>query len=112
MIFPTCTNTAYMCCVATYRTTLFCVLELIVYMLVLLKFVHVVYVKMDTTCCDDDLDRDDSKGRTRGGVHRTAAHLRERCRHSRPSRPIYTPSNRALINEFVERGVECGPAQN
>ena len=71
MIFPTCTDTAYVCCVATYRKTLFCVLELFdrIYriVLVLLKIFYVIYVNMDTTCCDDDLDRDDSKGRIRAG---------------------------------------------
>ena len=66
---------------------------------------------MDTICLNDDLDRDDLKGCIQRGVHRTAAHLGERCRHPRPSGPSYTPSTRALMNVSVERGVECGPAQ-
>ena len=68
-------------------------------------------MKMETTCLNDELDRDDLKGCVQGGVHRTAAHLGERCRHPRPPGPSYTPSERASINVLVERGVECGPAQ-
>ena len=66
---------------------------------------------MELTCFDDDFDGDDSKGHIRDGAYRTASCLGERCRRSRPSGPIYTPSEIAPINLFVEQGVECGPAQ-
>ena len=66
---------------------------------------------MELTCFDDDLDGDDSKGRILDGAYRTASCLEKRCLRSRPLGPIYTPSEMAPINVFVEQGVDCGPAQ-
>ena len=70
---------------------------------------------INTTRLSDQLDGDgnDKKGCTQGGVHRTAEHLQgERCRQSSTS--IGTTEHalrRAPTNLLVERGVECGPAQ-
>ena len=62
----------------------------------------------ESTSIDDLYDL---KGCIRGGAHRTATHPGERCRHPRPSGSANTSMRGVTPNLFVERGVECGPAQ-
>jgi len=62
-------------------------------------------LKIDAVSSNKDLSPDDLKGCIQGGVHRTAAHLGERCRHARPS-------ERASINKFEGVGFRAVRRKN